>query len=61
MITVKDVRLYIDRMVKREAVGNTISGSDFNRFLKVANAKEIDNLKRKAEASQDITDSLRHL
>lgn len=61
MITVKDVRLYIDRMVKREAVGNTISGSDFNRFLKVANAKEIDNLKRKVEASQDITDSLRHL
>ena len=59
MIGVKDIRLTVNRLLKRERVGSTVSGADFNRFLAVANAEETYAVKSLLELSQDITDSVR--
>ena len=49
----------VNRLLKRERVGSTVSGADFNRFLAVANADEAYAVKSLLELSQDITDSVR--
>ena len=49
----------VNRLLKRERVGSTVSGADFNRFLAVANAEEAYAVKSLLELSQDITDSVR--
>lgn len=59
MIGVQDIRLTVNRLLKRERVGSTVSGADFNRFLAVANAEETYAVKSLLELSQDITDSVR--
>ena len=59
MVGVKDIRLTVNRLLKRERVGSTVSGADFNRFLAVANAEETYAVKSLLELSQDITDSVR--
>ena len=59
MIGVKDIRLIVNRLLKRERVGSTVSGADFNRFLAVANAEETYAVKSLLELSQDITDGIR--
>lgn len=59
MIGVKEIRLTVNRLLKRERNGSTVSGADFNRFLSVANAEEVYAVKSLLELSQDITDSVR--
>jgi len=59
MIQVKTIREYIDRLTKKEQRGNILSGEDFNNYLSIAQSEYFDQEKRKAEATGDITDSLR--
>lgn len=59
MIGVQDIRLMVNRLLKRERNGSTVSGADFNRFLAVANAEETTAMKAMVEMSQDITDGVR--
>ena len=59
MIGVSDIRLTVNRLLKKERAGSTVSGTDFNRFLAIANAEEISAVKSIVELSQDITDSIR--
>jgi hypothetical protein len=58
MITLVDIRKLVDRLTKKEQRGNVISGEDFNTFLRISQAEHFDSIKRKAEETGDITDSL---
>lgn len=59
MITLTDIRRLVDRLTKKEQRGNIISGEDFNTFLRISNAEHFDAEKRKADATNDVIDSLR--
>ena len=59
MIQIATVRKYLDRLTKKEQKGNILSGEDFNTFIAISQSEHFDNQKRKAEATGDITDSLR--
>ena len=61
MIGVKDIRLAVDRLLAREQRGSTVSPSDFNRFLEIANAMEFSGVAKMLEANADITDMVKSL
>lgn len=53
-----EMRLAIDRLLKYERQGSTVSPSDFNRFLKQAAMEEYVSLKQAAEVNSGVTLSL---
>lgn len=53
-----DMRLAIDRLLKYERQGSTVSPSDFNRFVRQAAREEFVSLKQAAELNNDVTHSL---
>lgn len=61
MIGVRDVRLTVDRLLAREQRGSTISPSDFNRFLSIANQREYSDVAKVLEINSDVIDSVFNL
>lgn len=59
MIYLKDIRGYLDRLLKKEQRGGVFSGDDFNQLLLMVNAEQFDSEKRKVEGTQDVTDNLK--
>lgn len=55
----KDYRLALDRLLKRERNGTTVSPSDFNRLVKLASTQEFEALKKQYELTNDIVNDLR--
>ena len=55
----KDMRLAVDRLLRRERQGSTISPSDFNRILELASDMEFDALRKQLEMTNDITADMR--
>ena len=53
-----DMRLAIDRLLKYERQGSTVSPSDFNRFVRQAAREEFVAIKQAAEVNNDVTHSL---
>jgi hypothetical protein len=58
MLSILDVRRYIDRLSKKEQKGNIIDGDDFNIFANIAQSEHLDSVKRKADETSNILDSL---
>jgi hypothetical protein len=54
-----DYRLALDRLLKRERQGSTVSPSDFNRLIGIASRQEFEVLRRQYELNNDIVNDLR--